>query len=286
MSTKRYVRPMGIVETVRSVFELYRRHFLKFILVNAVAVIPLLLNEFVTLSSPSIGAAQSLWSLIFFVLLLITSYLGLAVTTVAASNAVLARPVSVSGAYSRVLSPKLIGRFLLCGTEVGIRVEIGLIPFIIATVVGIPVQIGLVLIPFGIILYIRYMYWAPVFVLEKITARPPLLKRSRELARGDFWRLLFVYFILYYIPYLVLSFAVRDLVQTISVEIFVNQGPSLVAMFAYWILTYGYILVFAPIGSLLVTLLYYTQRARKENYNEDLLAQDLEYKPLEEMVTV
>jgi hypothetical protein len=45
-------------------------------------------------------------------------------------------------------------------------------------------------------------------------------------------------------------------------------------------------LLLAPYLNLVLTLFYYDLRARKENYNEELLAQDMGYKPLGEMVTV
>jgi len=260
---------MGTIEIWRSVFELYRQYFLKLILVNAFVMVSSLFSYGTALLGLQAGTESGsivlvcLLPSISVVLGLIAIYIGLAATIVAASNAVLGRPVSVGGALRRVFSARLIWRLLLASIEVGIRIEIGFV---------------LLIIP-GIILSVWYLFFSPVLVLEKITARSVLLKRSRELVRGHFWRLLFVYGILFYIPYLVISFVMGILVGLTGLDVLLAQLVSMVLGSIYG-------LVAAPVGSLLLTLLYYDLRARKENYNEELLAQEMGYRPLGEMVTV
>jgi len=258
MNAPRYVRPMGTTEIFRSAFELYRQHFLTLIIVNAFVVVPLLLSSL---------TSSSIVQLVIFPFALIASYFGLAVTTVAASNAVLGRPVSVGGTFRRTFSARLIWRLLDVGLGVAVRIGIGFV---------------LLIIP-GIVLSVWYLFFSPVIVLEKITAQSAVLKRSRELVQGHFWRVLFVYGILFYIPYVVISSVIGSLVLFLGLAIGLDV---LLVQLVNLVLDGLWGLVAAPIGSLLGTLLYYDLRARKENYNEELLAQDMGYKPLGEMVTV
>ncbi len=269
MNKTSYVRPMGIIEMFRSVFELYRQHFFQLILVNAIIIIPSLFSNmalFLGLQADSI-ALQCVLPSIFFIFTFIAIYFGLAATTVAASNAVLGRPVSARGAFQRVFSAQLIWRLFVASLEVGLRIELGMI---------------LLIIP-GIIASVWYLLFSPILVLEKIIHRPTLLKRSRELTRGHFWRVLFTYGILFYIP----NFIVSSIIGYQTVIIGVRMGLSILSsqIVSLFVASF-YSLVVAPVGSLLLILLYYDLRARKENYNEELLAQEMGYRPLGEMVTV
>ena len=264
MTAPHYVRAMGTFEIFRSAFELYRRNFRQFFLMNVTAVaaylIINLLNAVLIYNLNPGGGAESvnlpalcLGALLPFVNLAVL-YVVLAATLVATSNAVLGRPISVRGAYRRILSAQLLGRFLLASFLVSIIVDIGLVLFIIP----------------GIVFFVWFLFVPLIITLEWVGVRTAL-GRSRKLIHHNFWRVLLTAGC-YVVPVTILYLAVSAIAKSalgISPD---NVGLSqLVSLSVSSVIG----LLIESLTGLIFSLLYYNARVRKENYNEAVLAVEM-----------
>jgi hypothetical protein len=133
---------------------------------------------------------------------------------------------------------------------------------------GLAVLIGslLLVIP-GIILFVRYIFASPVVVLEH-TAYSSALRRSRELGRGYWWRILFAYLIgqvVIFILYIGLSIALWILFNLLEV-------PDISVQTIFDVAT---TLVFTPVGCIYTVLIYYDLRIRKEALNLDTIRETI-----------
>jgi hypothetical protein len=258
---------MGVAEIHGSAFDLYRRNFFKLGLINLVQVIGtgvflVAVQVATTFGDLSLQCFSLIAQLLFYVVINLVA----AAALVATSNAVLGRPVSFRGAYSRVLSTQFLGKLTVAATVAGLAVSIGLLLLIIP---GLVFSIWFAFVPF-------------VVTLEKRSGRAAL-GRSRELVQGNFWRVLFGYIVLCFVPlYVILIAAINIVASALGLTILDGMPYQLVTIAVSSL----FALLLAPYLNLVLTLFYYDLRARKENYNEELLAQDMGYKPLGEMVTV
>jgi len=245
-------------------------HFGKLILINLIYVVLLMLSNLfalymrteieLTLMCISLLFTYAVYFLIFFVL---------GAMMVATSNGVLGRPVSVKNALQRVFAGRIGWKIFLGGLLVGLGVVCGLILFIIP----------------GIYLIIRWSFVTQAIVLEKEGVRDSL-KRSGDLVRGNFWLVFFAYIISFAIS-LIATYGLNYLI-IISLGIIGFNFYSAAGAFLIKLTPGVYIgsLVTGPFLFLTNVVLYYSLRARKENYNEELLAVEMGYEPLPETITV
>lgn len=251
MSQSNYIRKMNIFQLFTTTVVLAFKNFWPLTVINVITWIPSL---FYTLMGLFMGP-----------------------TLIAASNAILGRPIKVADSFKRGMSPKYLWQFVLV-----------LIPaFIIILLLNDPLfaffdgifDFSIYEEGFGDIftLFLLYFLLFPLYVffpmahfLEKLSFRSAL-KRTFQIIRGNWLRILLVT-VLFFVFWPIYNY-------TLGYQLFLWFGSDLLSV---------YILVFilVPFISLFYMLMYYEYRARNENYSEEILAQEMGYQPMQEMMTV
>jgi len=242
-------RPRSAAEIVDAAFQIFRQHFKTFVLVTAIAYLPLLLLD--TALSHAFGfddalAAGSVDSSFLIVSALGMVWLGLvnAVVCAAGSEAYLQRIPDPAAAFRMTLSRA--GAVLACVVLVNIAAAIGLV---------------LLIVP-GLYLYARYGLAPVVAVLEGGGVQASLARAS-VLSNGRKRHILFAMFIILLI-FFAISLALGFAAQTLL------QHPVLVAAAGFVITIVSY-----PVVALAQTILYYDLRIRAEGYDVQLMSDRL-----------
>jgi hypothetical protein len=260
---------MGVLEVVDETFRLYRRHFLGFVLASAIVAVPvavlsILLLIVLGISGQSGGpagvalvAAGAL--AIPLGLLGVLAYLaqGVALTRLA-SAAVLGEPLTVRNAYrgfvGRVLP--MIWTGLLSGLA---------LLLLSMTVVGIP---------FAVYLGLGWSLAIVVLVLESRAGRGAL-GRSGALVAGSRWRVLGVLLLLGLLGWVLTSVpaGLVGVLGALASEL-VPGGRWLETAFSLLSTLVSALTgaLFAPLGFIASTVLYYELRVRKEAFDLERLA--------------
>jgi glycerophosphoryl diester phosphodiesterase family protein len=138
---------------------------------------------------------------------------------------------------------------------------------------GMAILLGLILliVP-GLWLIIRTLFFVPAVVLEDRRNRGAI-RRSLALTKGQAWRLTGLYFLTFLLTYLA-SFLFGSVVGVTGTAV---AGPESALARLYLPLLSGLIsfVLTVPAFSMLVVLLYYDQRVRRESYDAQALAEDL-----------
>ena len=246
------LRPRTVTELIDASVQLMRRHYLELVTTAAIFTIPLIvLRLFVNPSSvgfQQVTASQvetlGLFSLLSFVL----SSMSGATAVVIVSDSYLGRDVTISAAIQRV-----VGRFgsvLLAGLLNGILVGFGFILFIIP----------------GFIAF-AWFFAAENAVMIEGKSGVAALGRSRELARGSVGRILGTLFLTLLIVFIIEG-VIAALLSAGFASMRGNSAPAAVVSSIVGIFVF-------PFFSVLVTLLYYDLRIRKEGFDLELMAKEL-----------
>jgi len=228
-----YIREQSVREILNASLSIYFKHF------GSVILVSLLLFPIYCLAGiPETAIIGSL--LLFFVLSLV-----IAALTVLISEVCLGYKPSPARAYKRVFGT-IIGKVFATGLLFSLVVLIGFV---------------LLIIP-GIVFYLWFALWQVVVVLEGKWGRDAL-KRSKELGKGFYLRILVVLIImtvLIMLPVFVIGF--------ISAFMAGEAGSILIALLQTLIM---------PIVLIPLVLMYYDLRVRKESYDTTALAEDLKH---------
>jgi hypothetical protein len=256
------LRQMGIGELIDAAVKLYRRDWLALIGIAAFVLVPVSFAQFwvtqVMLGSVSPTAPPTdetavqllVVTLIFLLIqfLIVQPFLVAAVTR-AAADAYLGERVSVGRTYRYALSRLLAILWITILT-------------LIVTLLGFI----LLIIP-GIIAFVRLALTAPVLIVEDVRGTGAL-RRSWNLTRGSFWRLLGVLILATLIA------AVASLIITIPAEVVaVVIGPD-----GWPVSALGSVLatvLVTPFSTLIVVLFYFDMRIRKEGFDIEVMAREL-----------
>lgn len=260
------LRPLAIGDVLDGTFQIYRRQFISFITVMAVVVVPSTLLSLLaalagvlseTALARDIPTAAGITAVLLIFLLAIVASLAAIVAggaaTLVASGAILGQPIGVWDAYREAL--QRLGSLLLSGLLVGLAIGL-----LIITCLGIPIAVY-VAIGWGLIF--------PAIMLEGRGATDAM-RRSWRLVDGHRWRLLIcsiliglIVAILVSIPSGLFAFA-SGIVMAIS-------GGGVAAAIGVQIGNAFFQAVgqtlFGAITYILMTLLYYDLRVRKEAFD-------------------
>lgn len=221
----KFIRPMNIFQVFGSVITLYLRNFLPFFGINLIIFLPSLF----------------LWGV----------FVG--PITIAASNAILGKPVKVGESFRQGLSKKAVGSLVVMLVVVYIVIAAFVIAFYNSE--------NSVIIPSLIVLYLvlgpLFVFYPIVILLEK-RGIMPALTRTFQLYFANFLRIL-------------------------AILVLIGAGFLVLSLIPYW---YVLLFIINPAMTLLFVLTYYEYRARKENYTESTLTQELGFAPLDEMMTM
>lgn len=241
------LRTYTLGSMIRTSWSIYRREWLTLLLIY---VIPLLVLHIVDALIKNSFGQDILVTGVLVALQMLTSMFVAFPATVAVSEICLGIKPSVGRSYKRAFAQpgKVIGTYLLA---------------LVIIVLGLMA----LLIP-GIIFLLWYMLVGPIVILEGLAGRAAL-KRSRELGRGYYLRNLGIFWVATLIVILIIA-VVGGLIGAASY--FAGVSPQ-VAEFISGLIG---LLVVAP-NIVLIVLLYYDMRVRKEGYGAAQLADDLRF---------
>ncbi len=257
-------QPMSVGQILDRTFTLYRRNFLHYIAIVAVAVVPfrVLLYLAMVLVDDMVGMAENEAQSALAVMMIVTGIIGMIIAAIAqalaraallraVSGSYLGEDVSLGQAYRKAL-PRLWS-ILVAGFLVGIITWLGLL---------------LLIVP-GVIFAAAFALTIPGIVVEDLGATEGM-GRSWHLTRGNRSKVLGLLLLVWLIGLVVgatLGFAggfvaaplaqMNDYVGSVVEDLF-----SMVA-----------IVLTTPIGATATILLYYDLRIRKEGFDLEMLAE-------------
>ncbi len=241
------LRPLSLGEVLDTSFGLYRSMFAPLITVAAVCqVLPMLLAVYLGASGPML--AHLGWSVLYLALAVILSALGVAASTFIVSDAYLghATPATVALSRARAFLGKLIAVSLLSWFLIGLGLVLLIVP--------------------GLILLAGLVLSTVVMVLEAPPSATAAMGRSWELTRGfrnKVFLAMCVAFLLLAVPGIAIGGAAAMLGETTGTSVGVLVLESLLQIFIY------------PYVYVVMTVLYYDLRVRKEGFDLELLASTL-----------
>ena len=264
----RHLRPMGVGDILDETIRLYRQNFRTFVAIAAAPLVPLIILQMIqaAIAGPPLPGQQMPGRDIFdYGSSIVLGILGLlcyvvieAALTQAISERYLGHQPTVGGAYD--VAAACLWRLL----RASIRVAL-LLGLLTVTIVGIP---------FAIYFGVRWSLVIQAIVLDGTGPRQALA-RSSNLVQGRWWRVLGI---------LVLA-TLMQLVAYIPAGIVGGVllfGGALVGGGALYLATIlntaisGLFQILAtPLLLLVATLLYYDLRVRKEGFDLQLLAEQL-----------
>lgn len=238
-------RPRSNSEILDAAFEIYRRHFTVFLAINIFAAIPVAISTYLGQSAILLQQPDGLVtsSLVRFLSAFITPFTEGAMTC-AASAAYLGMPVdlelSIRAAFRRP------GRLFVAMFTKWILLVFGLILFIAP----------------GLIVFKRY-FAIPMTVLFEDTTVGDAISRSRELSNGNGKRIFALVGGVFIFTLLITMFVTQAIGS-------ISHGPALTA-----VVTLLAAAAISPFSTIVVTLLYYDIRIRREGYDIELMTQAL-----------
>lgn len=240
------LRPLSLGEVLDVSFGLYRAKFGPLIVVTVICQIgPALLRIYLGTSGEMLVNLPLM--LLYYVLVLVLSSIGVAASTFIISDAYLGRETSATAALGRAWG--MLGRII--GTSIASSFLIG-IGFMLIIIPGILLLGGLVLS-------------TVVAVLEATPNSNVAMGRSWELTRGFRGKVLAT----------MLCVFVLLMVPTFAVGALWSLLPGEVSLFGIQVATAILSLFIYPFFYIVMTVLYYDLRVRKEGFDLELLAATL-----------
>jgi len=241
-----YLRRQSVAELLRNALHSYRRHFLTLFIAAALLEIPFSVAfELVTSQSSDL-----LWALIAFLPYLCATSIAAGILTVLVSDVCLGNAPRVRRAYGRVFGPRFW-------------------PFFVTTMLAnVMVILGLValLVP-GLVLLAWFLFVPIVIIVENLSGTAAL-SRSRRIGAGYHLRNVTVVLLLIALD-VVLDAQLRNALDSLLTE---GNWPT---AFAAELVIASVSAVVVAFEAIVVVLIYYDLRARKEAYDSAALAEDL-----------
>jgi hypothetical protein len=256
------LRQMGIGELIDAAVKLYRRDWLALMGIVAFVIVPVTFVEFwVTqailgtgLAAPAVSDEVAIQFLVVTIVFLAVQFL-------------IVQPFLVA-AVARAAADAYLGERVSIGRTY--RYALGKLPAIlwVTILTSILTLIGFILliIP-GIIAFVRLSVTPPVVIVEDVRGTKAV-GRSWRLTKGHFWRLLGALILSALIA------AIGALIITIPTEfVAFTLGPG-----GWPVSALGSVLasiVVTPFSMLIIVLLYFDLRIRKEGFDIEVMAQEL-----------
>lgn len=224
-----------------NILHVYRHHFRVIFFCCALPMLPLLLLlELLKITEPTV---QLLGLLLYYVGIFVVS----GALTVVLSDICLGNRPTVRRSYARILSGNrwwdLISTGLLYTLAMGL---------------------GLLLILPGLWLMVRGYFTSIIVALEGRRNRDAI-RRSFALTKGQAWRIMG----------LLLPLQLLMIVVTIFLVIIVSELQAMAASVVTILVSFVLVATLTPAIALMMVLLYYDQRVRREAYDAQALAEDL-----------
>ena len=252
------LRPLSVGEILDVSFSLYRRHFSALVTVALICTgVPLVLR--VLLEGAGGFLANITLSLLYLIVLVVLNLVATAATVFIVSESYLGRPITAGEALRR--AAPYVGAVLVCSLLFTLAVGLGILMFIVP---GVIFAVGLVLA-------------IPAVVLEPGLSPLQALSRSWRLTRGSRWRIFglgVVLIVLIYVP----AVAIGTLFAILAPGSMAGAGAGSAMVAAVVVLAItGLVQIFIyPLFYCVLTVTYYDLRVRKEGFDLELLASQLQ----------
>jgi hypothetical protein len=297
-------RAQAVGELLDSAFTLYRRNFRLIVAITAVVQVPLALFRYLAYQLTGFeGATARLQQLtangpitsqqlsdlkaplitlftVGFVVLLVQLLLVQPVATAAMTRAVgdvyLDKPRSLAAVYSAVghrIGAVVGVSALLLAVGIGFLAAVALLTLAIAVAAGqsgaVPVILIILVAAFAVVVvYTRWLFAAPIVILEHL-GPVAALRRSWQLVRGSTGRVFGITLLVGLITG-ILSAAVGALLGVVT-----QFGDDNVRLILSQLATLIVGVLIQPISFIVVVLLYYDLRIRREAFDIEMLAANL-----------
>jgi hypothetical protein len=249
------LRPRSTTELIDAAVQLLRQHYVELVTTSAIFLMPgillaLFMPEFRTGLMPS--ATQGLFFVVALFISAMFSIMSTAAIVVVVSDSYLGREVSIASAVQRVFDR--FGSVFLAAFLQSIAIAIGIVLFVIP----------------GFLCIAWFFAATAVVVIEGKTAGAAM-SRSKELASGSVGRILGV---------LLLSVIILAAFQLIITFCFalLGQMAHLDRAITGLAANLANLLIY-PFATVVITLLYYDLRIRKEGFDLEMMATELGSKP-------
>lgn len=280
------LRPRSATEIIDAAFQILKRHYSQFLVIAALAYLPFFIVSIAAESAmpaTTIGATPSFGEFVPILVMLSLALLWFpiaeAAVFVGASDALLRGSVSAGDAFRQVFRkfPTLLGAAILKWLTISMAMTITMLPAmallavtaaagsaILTVVIGTLVIFGVMFV--AMLVYVSLYATSPAIVLENVGAVESI-GRSWRLSEGLRWKAfgaIVLAWLLIVAPLLAM--------MMIFATIFENPVIAQTAANVLSVLIY-------PVLGITFTLLYYDARIRKEGFDLQLLAGDLEGGP-------
>jgi hypothetical protein len=262
------LRPLEVGELLDRTFSLYRKHFLVFVGIAAIPELVLLLTQLamiaVLFGAGSQGSPDAMARLSVFVVLssgvvaLLTYSVAQGATVAAVADLYLERPAGIGKAYADIK-----GRWL---------------PLLVAmTLVSVVSGFGLVfcIVP-GVLLMVAWSVTFPAVVVERM--RPvEAMQRSWRLTAGSRPRIFLATLVVVALSYVINAICQLPGIAMAGVSGLMNSASiPVMALVALQVGNAVSACATLPLISILLSLVYYDQRVRKEGFDLQLMLSSLE----------
>ena len=250
------LRPRSTTELIDASVQLLRLHYKELVTVNALFTIPVIVaSVFLSPYTPTPGefyTRNALFGMaLLFVIEIVFYSASTAATVVIVSDSYLGREVTIGAAVQRVFD-----RF---GAVLGVVLLQGLL-------IGLGFTIGIILLFIPGFLFLAWYFASTNVVMVEGKSATAALARSRELARGSVGRILGTLFLAGFIVGLIQFLIAAVLAAAVSA--FRTGTGATLAPFILRIFLF-------PLVNVVITLLYYDLRIRKEGFDLELMAKEL-----------
>ena len=300
-SGARRLRPMGVADILDETVELYKSSFILLVGIAAVMYVPYSVftqysaTRIISIASlPNRAPGPEIYSslaitAISYLYLFITAPLVTGALTYAISEVYLGHKPTILDSFRRVFSFSIFGQLL---AAIGLKVIVFIIPLMFAVSVVFlsvmsfvtlqsswPVILGLVLIPLfsvalSIFLLLRLALIEPAIIVET-SGVGHAISRSWKLMSGNLGKCLGLYFITLIVVSFVSYFATIPTQSAVAGAIIKGVAPSGVFIALHTIISALVGAALAPVTSIVIILLYYDIRIRKEGFDLELLADEM-----------
>ena len=295
MDTPFRLRPMDLRDILDDTFDLYKENFVFFVTITALVFLPfnLILSLFQGGGTPTFDPADISGFASFFILQFVTIFLGAIATyvamgalTQAVSERYLGRRITVRESYAAIMDRfwpfilTLLLPFFAIGfiSVVAIALGVGIVAGmaflnpILGVIVGIVVFIAVIVLL--IYLWFAISFVIPVFIVEGLSGAAAV-RRSFQLFWFSSGKAISTLLLVTIIVWVVMAVVIGPFAGLLGV---MGQGGGVAGSLFMGI--YGAVSgivqsVVQPIQIIVILLLYYDIRIRREGYDLEMMANDL-----------
>jgi len=285
------LRPMGIADILDETVDLYRSNFVLLMGISGVLNVPLVVLVGLLGGSTGVGGAGG--SVLGLILAFVVGSVVTGALTFAISERYVGEPVSVAAAYRKVLRKSVLYPFvgaivlknLVVFAPLGAAAAVGLTAVVVAAAhssagatalagIGMVGLVGLGLI-WALYFGVRFLLVEPAVILEHVGAAGAL-SRSWNLMAGGWWKGLGLFLIVTLVTSFVVLALTGPTTFTVMSKDLAKEPVSHSLLVIDTIISAIVQTLVAPWASIAWILLYYDMRIRKEGFDLELLARELE----------